>query len=76
MPSIHEPIYSAPRLTDGHVILTADTEHAKKERKRRKVERTLLEKLSRYYPVPQNKKTWERGPLLWKGEHMHDHSTC
>ena len=42
---------------------------AKRELERRKLERAVLQELSRYYPLEQGKNTWKRPQLLRKGEH-------
>ena len=69
-------------LRMGHVERTAiGSKNAEKELGRRKVERRLYRRLSRYYQRPNyqppngKKPEWARPPLLVKGKHGHGHSS-
>ena len=62
------PIISEPCLKIGHGEQTAfHSENAKREYERRKVERRLYRRLSRYYSPPE--KVWDRPALLVEGKH-------
>jgi len=61
-----------PGLKTGHVAqrIPVDSKSAKRESKRRKVERRLYRRLSLYFQPPNGEKSeWTRPPLLVKGKH-------
>ena len=65
-----------PRLRTGQAKRTAaGRRHADDEVRRRDVERSLFQELSRYYPLPQSQNVWTRTSLLPLGKYEHNHST-
>ena len=66
-------MYPEPRLTEGGGERSVFSDNAKKEWKRRRVDRELYGELSRYYPLPEGEKSWKRPPLLLKGKHGRGH---
>ena len=72
-----EPVYLEPRLKTVKGERTVKgSKNADNEYRRRDVERRTYQELSKYYRLPERKKEWTRPPLLVKGKHKHNPSTC
>ena len=70
IPQIRSAVYLEPCLRGGSGERTeAGSKNADEEFERRNVERRLLQELSRYYPLKQDKRTWARPSLMWNGKH-------
>jgi hypothetical protein len=76
VPMIRPLLYQHPKLaTGGCKPSPGGSKSAKRERRRRNVDREHFGELSRYYPLPPGRREWVRSLLLKEGKHNRHRSS-